>query len=245
MSYSHPPPCATAPVTSLPGQYSLKIVYNVDMVKSKSKKPPKKKAKKKAKKKKLWERQEWDTGASFKAFHNYYLPQFPPRSLVKAYKIYRESKGADKGKIKQASGTWRKWAVGRNSADKKIRGSIAWKKRAAALDDYFAAQDIDKWEERRDQVRQDDWEMGAQLRELVKEILDTAPEYVIEKTKIIKGAKGKPDQIVITRSIDVHAAIRAADSASKLQRLASGLETDRIVDDSEKSFHVTIAKTNE
>ena len=207
-----------------------------------AKKKPRKKPKKKSNKKKLWERQEWDTGASFNSFHNYYLPQKPPRSLVKAYKTYRESKGIKKGKIKQASGTWRKWAAGRNSADKKIRGSITWKKRALALNDNFAAQDVDEWAERREQVREADWALGGKLRDLVNEILDVAPQYVTETTKITKGKKGKPDKIVVTRSIDVNAAIKAADSASKLQRLASGLETERIADDSEKSFHITIEK---
>ena len=179
------------------------------------------------KKKELWERQKWDTDASFRYFQTYYLSQTPTRSVGKAYRNARLEKGVKEDKQKSAPGAWQNWAQAKNYKGKKIKNAATWAERANAYNDHLASQDIDIWAEKREQVRRDDFEMGATLRGLAAEILETAPEYVTETTRIVKGKSGKPDQIVITRSININDAVKSADLASKLQRLASGLETER------------------
>lgn len=195
-----------------------------------------------AKKKELWERQKWDTQASYKYFHTYYLSQTPPRSVGKAFRKMRADKGIKEGKQKGASGSWRNWAQAKNRKSKKIKGAIKWSERAKAYDDFMFEQNRDEWEERREKVRQDDWDLGKGLREIAMSIVKEGPGFLVQRRKHIKGKGGEPDRVIITIALDVNSAVKAGGLASKLQRLASGLETERIIDDSEKSFHVTIEK---
>ncbi len=179
------------------------------------------------KKKPLWERQAWDTQASFNHFHRYYLSQEPPRSVGKAFRNMRADKGIKEDKQKGAPGSWRNWSQAKNRKDKKIKNAIGWSERAMAYDDFLASQDVDEWVERRNEIRQQDYKMGENLRELASAILEHGPDFIIEREKFVKGNKGKPDQLIITIALDVNAAVKTADLASKLQRLAAEMETER------------------
>ena len=177
----------------------------------------------------LWERQEWDTRASFTYFYNYYLLQLPPRSLNRGYRNYRTDIGQIQDRKTEAASAWRNWFKARSYSGKKIKGAVGWARRANVFDDYCAKHNIDQWIARREQVREKDWNIGSDLRELAIKILGHSPNYIIEKQRIVKGGKGKPDKIIITLALDVNAAVKVADLASKLQRLAAGMETENLV----------------
>lgn len=181
-----------------------------------------------AKKKELWERQSWDTQASFSRFHKYYLSQASPRSLNKAYRRYRTDTGQKQDRKKEASAAWRNWFRGKNYRGKGITGAIGWAKRATAFDDYCAQHDVDKWIERREKVRHEDWLLGEDLRELATSILEEGPSFLIQRTKFRKGKDGDPDKVIITLALDINAAVKAGGLASKLQRLAAGMETENL-----------------
>lgn len=183
------------------------------------------------KKPKLWERQSWDTPASFAAFHDHYLPQMPPRSLLKAFNRRRREQGR-KGASKSLPGNWGRWSLGHNSKGKKIKGSIKWANRANAWDDHLANLDIDIWSARRQQVRDEDWIAGEELRDLYKQIINEAPNFVFKKEKFIKGTISKagkqlrPDQVIITLALDGHLMVKTLEVGSKLQRLAAEMQTE-------------------
>lgn len=87
----------------------------------------------------IWERQEFDTEASFNAFHKYYLSQEPPRSVDEAYRRWyanRHGAGTEQGRI--APGIWRGWAWPKDNP--------SWGNRAQAFDDHLAALQRAKWE---------------------------------------------------------------------------------------------------
>ena len=195
-----------------------------------------------AKKKKinLWERQEWDTQTSFNYFHTYYLSQMGGRSLNKAYRDYRLHIG-DKPDMKTvAPSAWRNWFKAMNYSGKKIKGAATWEKRAEAFDDYCAENNIDQWVKRKEAVRQDDWQLGEDMRRLATAILAEGPEFLIERERFVKGKSGKPDTLIVTIALDVNAAVKAGKLGSDLQRLAAEMATDRHEGEFDISQHVII-----
>lgn len=199
-----------------------------------------------AKKKKLWERQKWDTQASFRYFHEYYLSQIGRRSLNEAYRKYRLQTGDEPVRHKRAPSAWRNWFQGKNFSGKKIPGAVTWTKRAEAFDDYCAEHNIDQWVKRREEVRKEDWLLGEGLRELATAILDEGPSFLIQKRKFVKGKKARgdepatPDRVIITLALNVNAAVKAGGLASKLQRLAAGMEDDRLPSEFDILQQVTV-----
>lgn len=170
----------------------------------------------------LWEKQPWESAQAFRAFHTCYLAQDPPRSLEAAYRAYRLNGGCAEVDRLKAPGTWQNWARGQNHRGALIAGSSSWAERGQAWEDHLAALDREKWEQRRKQIREDDWEAGQLLRKRAREILEdpeafrkytfttTATGATHEKTELLTGA-----------------AITATELASKLERLAAEMETDR------------------
>ena len=78
------------------------------------------------------------------------------------------------------------------------------------------------WLERKVQVREADWEHGRKLRQLAADILAEAPEFVRES--ITPQDDGK---VIIVKALDVHALEKIEALASKLERLAAEMETNR------------------
>lgn len=195
-----------------------------------------------AKKKKtpLWERQEWDSRASFNYFHKYYLSQIAPRSLNKAYRMARSDKGIKEASNKHAPGAWKNWHTAKNYSGKSIKGAVGWLDRANAWDDHCAKHDIDQWEKRRKEVREQDWKIGKDLRDLAVEILEHGPNYIIERHRTVRGNKDQPDQIIITLALDINAAVKAGKLGSDLQRLAAEMATDRHEGEFDIREHVKI-----
>ena len=87
-----------------------------------------------------WERQTWDTDASFAAFQAYLRTRSVPEA-------YRQKPG--KSQAKQAPGVWNNWAAAKNAKGKLIPGALTWKQRAAAWDDHLARQERQGEEEER------------------------------------------------------------------------------------------------
>ena len=186
------------------------------------------------KKRELWERQKWDTRYSFTYFHTYYLSLVPPRSLDKAYRIYRLQKGDKPTTQIRATKAWRNWYQAKDYGGNEIEGAVGWLKRAEAFDKYCEEHNIDQWIERREKVRQEDWLLGEDLRGIATAILEEGPSFLIQKRKFVRGKKakgddpGRPDRVIITLALDLNAAVKAGGLASKLQRLAAGLETENL-----------------
>jgi hypothetical protein len=175
----------------------------------------------------LWKRQPWDSTASFAAFQRWLLQERRPRSLDAAYRAHvgRQS-DADSTKIR-ASATWRRWYQARDKNNQPIPGAKTWEERARAYDDYLTEQDRLKWEERRRALREADWQTGQKLREQANAAIDQVPQFLKTTRRLIKGGEGQPDREVITMGLRLNEVSGAAEVASKLQRLAAEMPTER------------------
>jgi len=173
----------------------------------------------------LWERQPWDTDASFAKFHAYYLAQDAPRSLNEAYRRYRLQQGsrrvASDGPI-YAPGSWQQWYRGQNTKGEVKPGAVGWDERARAWDNHQAQLDRERWEARRKRIREADFAAGERLRALADKILDETPQFLKTTRRIVRGTGGQPDREIITVGIDIHAMARALKLASDLQNQAAG-----------------------
>lgn len=108
-----------------------------------------------------------------------------------------------------------------------------------------------EWDERTRKIRESDYQDGEELRALHRRIMAEAPNFTKTRRRIIRGEPrvvddngktikpGEPDKEIITVQLDINLLIRALKTASDLQRLAAGLETEKIVSDvTERSIAV-------
>lgn len=114
---------------------------------------------------------------------------------------------------------------------------FSWQERIARREELDLAEDkrvkskaleesAKAWAERRLAVRERDWEQAEAIRDLMDEVLESAPKYIKRRQRTIKGKDGAPDTIVITESLDVKLMITGTQVASKMQRLAAEMETE-------------------
>lgn len=115
-----------------------------------------------------WERQAWDTNASYEAFKNYYLPAASGVGrLIRAYRAYEQDMAEKKGQtavggetaenehgIKKTkkprnpknkssvSGTWSAWHRGLDRHGQRIEGVLTWAERAAAFDRVLVQKEL-------------------------------------------------------------------------------------------------------
>lgn len=90
----------------------------------------------------LWERQPWDTNASYQAFKDYYLPAQEPGRLLKAYREYGREKGAKRASD-SVPGNWSRWSRGRHpTSGEPMPGAATWAERAAAFDAHVAQEEL-------------------------------------------------------------------------------------------------------
>lgn len=171
----------------------------------------------------LWERQPWDTPASWEKFHTYYLAQAPPRSLNEAYRRYRTEQGQTQASpgAPEAPGSWRRWYRAQDGHGQPIPGAAPWNERAQAWDDHLAAQDRQRWDARRRDVRERDWDAGDALRDLAAQMLDQTPQFLKTTRRLVRGANGEPDREIITVALTADTLLRALKLASDLQRQAA------------------------
>lgn len=119
---------------------------------------------------------------------------------------------------------------------------FAWPARATRGDELQHEEDRRKlqeerlekerlWQARREQVREEDWEMAHKLREVAGDVLAAAPNHLKTTRKLVRGRNGQPDQIIVTIALDANLAVKAADTASKLSRLAADMSTEHVEQD--------------
>lgn len=171
-----------------------------------------------------WERQPWDTNASYAAFHNYYLVlETEKRSTARAYRHYRQDHGhTPKGRGRQANAQWTKWAAGLNYRGKKPKGSayensLTWAERAAAYDAVVFAKQRDTWEARREKIRQREYDLGDKLYERVLKMLDAVLFTKTEDGGMVTIQPAKWGELDIQRAMDM---------ASQLMRRGAGMPKD-------------------
>jgi hypothetical protein len=70
-------------------------------------------------------------------------------------------------------------------------------------------------------VREADWQVSAELRELVRAALAKLPQFIKVTRTYVKGRDGEPDRETVTVQHDLLAMLKALELASKLQRLAA------------------------
>jgi len=175
----------------------------------------------------FWERQPWDTQASFERFHRFYLAQESPRSLNEAYRRYRSETGQKPARGIEAPGSWRQWFRGQNSGGKRIPGALTWEERADAYDDHVAERERRRWESRRRGIREEDYQHGTRLRALSDQMLAQTPQFLKTTRRLVKGQGGQPDREVITVALDGTFLLRTVKLASDLQRLAAEMATEQ------------------
>ena len=85
-----------------------------------------------------WEKQPWESTEAFQVFTTYYLNmRTRPRKVSMAYRGYLAAKGVPFNSKKPAPGNWMRWSQGKNSKDEVIPGSMTWKDRANAYDQWL------------------------------------------------------------------------------------------------------------
>jgi len=100
----------------------------------------------------------------------------------------------------------------------------AWTKRVEAWEKLLLQEDERRWMQRRREEREEEWDKRTKLLGLVDAILAEGPKFI--KTTRRVDPTGRE---IITVSLDGYLAIRAVEVASKLGRLAAGMETDHQV----------------
>ena len=90
----------------------------------------------------LWERQPWDTNASYTAFKDFYLPAEEPGRLINAYRAHRRQTGT-KQVPNRIPGNWSAWSRGRHpTTGEAIPVAVTWAERAAAFDAHVAQEEL-------------------------------------------------------------------------------------------------------
>lgn len=122
-----------------------------------------------------WERQDYDTDASWLAFSEHYLTQQPPRSVNAAFRSYR---GLEGDTNKQANGYFRRWSRAHGEDDQPIPDALNWEDRATAYDTYVSEQRAARREQASLAIEDD--ELTDYERELTEwrrrfDVLMTAP----------------------------------------------------------------------
>jgi hypothetical protein len=96
-----------------------------------------------------------------------------------------------------------------------------WQERLAGYQAERARREQAVWEQRRAEVREADWQVSAELRELVRAALAQLPQFIKTTRTYVKGRDGEPDREIVTVQHDLPALLKALELASKLQRLAA------------------------
>lgn len=158
---------------------------------------------------KPWEKQEEESATAYQAFCAYYLLPADERSIDAAWRS-----GAKEGQNrigKRAPSGWFAWSK-----------KHEWVKRAGEYDQHIAEKNRLKWERRRAQLAESDWEQATKLRAVVDEAIPHARQFIRRQVNFIKGKDGKPDREIITLEFQLGNLVSAMERLSKLQRTAAG-----------------------
>lgn len=170
---------------------------------------------------------------AYQAFTFYY--RLPPhnRSIDKAYRAFleweirqradfdpaRDRAGIDSAQNGRAPGTWRGWS-------QKYR----WVARALAHDEFEQAQIDREWEERKRQWREENWQIGQQIRGIIGEALPEARQFIRSRTiRVGGGENGQPTEIIRIMAFDMSALVASLERAVKIQGQALEVPSERVL----------------
>ena len=166
-----------------------------------------------------WERQRDKDGNLepnlwYDRFTDYRLME-KPRSLLECVNRWRDDIG--RKRTNRRSGTWRRASEKWN-----------WEQRAEAWDKHQRQLKEAKWEQRRDEQEEREWEVAQKLLQRFDKML-AWPLYEVENVQE-RDSKGRVTSIQIIKPVNWRHgdAVRFAEAASKQARLAAGMETERI-----------------
>jgi hypothetical protein len=191
---------------------------------------------------KPWERQPYDTQASWTYFQ-LYLEQDPPRSALAAYRKYRSQKGLNEAVVKHLPGSWRNMAVGKTNSGNPIPNAMTWEYRALAWDDHLATLERLKWVERRLSLKEKEWDVAQKL-------LERAQQMLMFPVVAQESADGKT--IIMPAGWKFRDLPSVVAAASKLARLAADMSTENVsvdwreearkagIDDPDAIFRITV-----
>lgn len=157
-----------------------------------------------------WMQMEGESDQAYAAFVEF-RDLGPGRTADAAWRAKGTKEGpSGPGRASRAPGSWKRW-----------RAQYHWDARAEAFDDHAQAihekkldealeAHADEWAARQIESRRKDWELGAELRQLVQESL----------TKMLQTVR-RSDQVP-----DLGSLVKAADLAAKLQRQSAGVAAE-------------------
>jgi hypothetical protein len=160
-----------------------------------------------------WERMPGEPNDWYDRFLKYYVKQGTRRSIIEAYRRCVKVE-QNRSTTSAPSPVWHLRAYQWN-----------WLVRAEAFDEYERMLDHIKWEDRRNELRKEEWDVSSEL-------LDIAKVHF----KKIKGSQVQPadpesnsGRVQLARiAVKNQDAARFAELGSKLGRLATGMATEQI-----------------
>lgn len=166
-----------------------------------------------------WERQPYDTQASW-VYFQLYQEQDPPRSVLVAYRKWRRREGVNEAAPpKKLPGSWSNLSAGKTRRGDPIPGAMTWEQRALAWDDHLAALERQKWAERRLALKEKEWDISHKL-------LEKAEQMLMFPVVAQESADGRA--IIMPAGWRFRDVSAIADAASKLARLAADMKTAQI-----------------
>ena len=104
-----------------------------------------------------------------------------------------------------------------------------WKERARAWSDFDRFYNEFQWQQRRAEVREADFTISEKLRALADKIVATSKDFLKSNRSEEVDAKTGQKIVIIRQEIRLDTAIKALETASRIQRLSAELETNRDV----------------
>lgn len=159
-----------------------------------------------------WERQPWDSKASYEAF----LVYLEMGSVPEAYR-----KKTGKSTAKQAPGSWNNWAAAKNYNGEPIPGALTWAQRVEAWENHLHLLELQKWQRRRLEHKEAGWTLSKKLRDRVERML----MFPISEQVTTQGPQGTTT-IIKPLKWSANDIARLTETADKLARLTLGEPTD-------------------
>lgn len=154
----------------------------------------------------------WRANAALK---DYYLLG-STRSLRKLHAIYLKQSSSENQTKKDNPPTISMTSM--STWSKRYR----WQERVLDQSRIDTNEDLALWSARRQEIRENDYQQGQQIRSLAMKILEECPEYIITK-EVREG-----DTVTIIKEIDGRLMLQAFKIASEMQRLAADMNTANI-----------------
>ena len=82
-----------------------------------------------------WEKQPWETSQAFYGFTTYLNAK--PRKVAVAYRSHLDAQGKKHNANTPAPSHWLQWSQGKDNKGRRIHGSIPWRDRAQAYDQWL------------------------------------------------------------------------------------------------------------